>query len=105
MSPDSEVIRKRLATIYWVAWADLALLVVLLFGSLTNNEDIVHIFGPIHGIGFLIGLALVVRGAAEGLWGWWYPAITFITTGPPGAIYGHYRILKKLDAPKVAGAA
>ena len=47
--------------------------------------------GPIHGLGFLVELNLVARGAALGRWGWWYPAVTLFTGGPPGALLGHNR--------------
>jgi hypothetical protein len=97
---DSQADRTR-RTLRWVAIAatiDFFLLVPLLVASISNNDSVVSILGPIHGIGFLIQLFLTVRGAGERLWGWWFPAIVIVTLGPPGALYGHLRISRQLAA-------
>ena len=80
-----------LKQVWWVSWIDLALLVPLVVGVIVDYHGLAPILGPIHGAGFLWELYLVFRGAAEGYWGWWYPAVTLVTGGPPGALLGHRR--------------
>ena len=97
---DSKADRAR-RTLRWVAVAaviDFVLLVPLLAASISNNDSLVSVLGPLHGIGFLIQLFLTVRGAGERMWGWWFPAIVVVTLGPPGALYGHLRVSRQLDA-------
>ena len=96
--PDRASTLKQLDVIRIVAIADLVLLVVLLIGTFTDNDSIVSIVGPIHGVGFLGLLFLTARGAGEGRWGWWFPIVTLVTTGPPGSLYGHLRVSRELDA-------
>ena len=83
--------RERLLTlILWVSWIDLALFGVLIGGGVIGGSDlIVHSFGPLHGVIFLLEIGLVGYGSLEKWWGWWYTIVTVITTGPPGAILGH----------------
>jgi hypothetical protein len=86
--------------LHWVAIAaaiDFLLLVPLVIASISNADDVIHVLGPIHGIGFLIQLFLTVRGAGERMWGWWFPAIVLVTGGPPGALIGHVKISRELD--------
>lgn len=80
---------KRLKLIWWVAVADLILLIPLIIGVITDNHGLAPILGPIHGAGFLFEVYLTGLGAQDRWWGWWYPAVTLITTGPPGALLGH----------------
>jgi hypothetical protein len=97
---DSKADRAR-RTLRWVAIAaviDFVLLVPLLAASISNNDSLVSVLGPLHGIGFLIQLFLTVRGAGERMCGWWFPAIVVVTLGPPGALYGHLRVSRQLDA-------
>jgi hypothetical protein len=97
---DSKADRAR-RTLRWVAIAaviDFVLLVPLLAASFSNNDSLVSVLGPLHGIGFLIQLFLTVRGAGERMWGWWFPAIVVVTLGPPGALYGHLRVSRQLAA-------
>ncbi len=56
---------------------------------ITDHHGLAPIIGPIHGAGFLFEIYLAGLGAQDRWWGWWYPAVIFITTGPPGAILGH----------------
>jgi hypothetical protein len=41
---------------------------------------------------------LVVRGAIERFWGWWFPALVVVTLGPPGSLIGDVRIRRALTA-------
>jgi len=88
---------RRLDVIRWVALADAVLLVVLLAAAITEAEGLVSVLGPIHGFGFLVLLFLCVRGAGEGRWGWWFPAIVVVTLGPPGSLIGDLRIRRELS--------
>lgn len=72
-----------------VSWIDLLLFLPLIYGLAAGNDSFSPIFGPIHGVGFIIEVGLIGWGAINKWWGWWYPAVTIITTGPPGAILGH----------------
>ena len=74
-----------------VSIVDFILLVPLVVGVIIDWHGAAPIIGPIHGAGFLWELYLVARGAGEGWWGWWYPAVTLVTGGPPGALLGHNR--------------
>jgi hypothetical protein len=87
---------RRLDVIRWVALADALLLVVLVGAAVTDAEGLVSVLGPIHGFGFLVLLFLCVRGAGEGHWGWWFPAIVVVTLGPPGSLIGDVRIRRAL---------
>lgn len=87
---------RRLNVIATVAIADALLLAVLLWASLSGREDAVHILGPIHGLGFLVLLALCLRGAVEGRWGWWFPLIVVLTGGPVGSLAGDWIARRRL---------
>lgn len=93
---DPARVRTALGRVRVVAIADALLLVVLLFASLTERESWVAVLGPIHGVGFLALLYLTVTGAGERLWGWWFPIVTLVTTGPPGSLIGDLRIRRSL---------
>ena len=90
--------RKLLRWVAIAAALDFLLLIPLLYASFSDNDGLVSILGPIHGIGFLIQLFLTIRGAGEKLWGWWFPAIVVVTLGPPGALIGHLKVSRQLDA-------
>lgn len=94
----TERTRRTLRWVAIAAFVDFLLLVPLVYASLSDADQLVSILGPIHGIGYLIQLFLTVRGAGERLWGWWFPAIVVVTLGPPGALYGHLRISRQLQA-------
>lgn len=89
-------VRRRLRLVRWVALADAVLLVVLVGSSLVGNRDLVRLLGPIHGGNFLLLLTVVGVGALDGLWRWWFPALVLLTGGPPGALIGEWRILRRL---------
>jgi len=95
---------KRLNVIAAIAIADALLLAVLLYASFSNSEDLVHVLGPIHGVGFIVLVALCVRGGTEGRWDWWFPALVVVTAGPPGSLIGDYVLRRKLQAGDPAAA-
>jgi hypothetical protein len=89
--------RRALNRVLAVGIADALLLVVLLYFAIADRSDAaVSILGPIHGIGFLILLFLTAQGAGEKRWGWWFPALVFITGGPLGTIIGDLVLRKRL---------
>ena len=94
---DRERTRKLLRWVAIAAAVDFLLLIPLVYASLSDNDSLVSILGPIHGVGFLIQLFLTVRGAGERLWGWWFPAIVVVTLGPPGALIGHVKVSRDLE--------
>jgi hypothetical protein len=89
--------RRQLRWVTIAAAVDFLLLVPLVIASVSNADNVIHVLGPIHGIGFLIQLFLTVRGAGERLWGWWFPAVVLVTGGPPGALIGHLKVSRDLD--------
>ncbi len=93
---DRDTIRRRLDVIRIVAIVDGVLLIALLIAAVTDSEGIVNVLGPIHGVGYLILLFLCIRGAAERMWGWWFPALVVVTLGPPGSLIGDLRIRRTL---------
>ena len=98
IAPDDGRTRRRLDVIRIVALLDACLLVPLIVGAVTNAEGLVSVLGPIHGVGFLVLLFLCAKGAGEGRWGWWFPALVVVTLGPPGSLIGDLRIRRALDA-------
>jgi len=89
--------RKALNRVLAVGLADALLLVVLLYFAFADRSDaVVSILGPIHGIGFLVLLFLTAQGAGEKRWGWWFPALVFVTGGPLGTIVGDLVLRKRL---------
>jgi hypothetical protein len=105
VSAESAETVKQLNRIRIVAIVDFLFLVPLLIVSLSNNDDLVGVLGPIHGIGFLILGFLCVKGVGEGRWGWWFPAIVVVTLGPPGSLYGEHRIRRQLETCDSGDAA
>ena len=87
---------RRLNLIAVVAIADAVLLAVLLWASFGDREGLVHVLGPIHGIGFLLLLVLCIRGVVEERWDWWFPALVVVTGGPLGSLIGDYVLRRKL---------
>ena len=96
LTVDRATLRSRLDLIRIVAIVDGTLLLVLIAAAVTDSESVVSVLGPIHGIGYLILLFLCIRGAAEELWGWWFPALVVVTLGPPGSLIGDIRIRRTL---------
>lgn len=93
---DTATIRRRLNVIRVVALLDALLLAPLVVAAILGEEEVVDVLGPIHGFGFLVLLFLCVRGAGEGMWGWWFPALVVVTLGPPGSLLGDLRIRRRL---------
>jgi hypothetical protein len=90
------LVRRRLDLIRIVAIVDALLLVPLVIAALNDAEGVVNWLGPLHGVGYLLLLFLCTRGAAERLWGWWFPAIVVVTLGPPGSLIGDVKIRRDL---------
>lgn len=86
---------RRLRLVWWVALVDCVLLASLLVASFTGARDWVSILGPLHGGNFLLLLTIVGVGAADGLWGWWFPAAVLVTAGPLGALVGEWIITRQ----------
>lgn len=91
----SGAIRRRLRVVRWVGWVDLILLVALIIASRTGNRELVRVLGPLHGINFLVLVAIVSTAAVDGLWTWWFPAAVFFTGGPVGALVGEWYISRR----------
>lgn len=87
---------RRLNLIAALALADAVLLGFLINASLSDNDDLVHVLGPIHGGGFVILVALCYIGARQRRWGWWFPALVVVTFGPPGSLVGDWLIRRRL---------
>ena len=97
-SASIDVARAR-RLLRWVAIAaavDFLLLVPLVIASISDADDVIHVLGPIHGIGYLILLYLTVAGAGAKRWGWWFPGIVLITGGPLGSIVGDLILRRRL---------
>ncbi|MCW3007855.1 MAG: hypothetical protein JWP17_2481 [Solirubrobacterales bacterium] len=101
---DSSTILRRLNWVKWLAIIDAVLLVPLVIAAITDTHGLVSVLGPIHGIGFIGLCALIGIGALEGLWGWWFLLVTIVTLGPPGSLWGEWRIKRQLTAGPAAAA-
>ena len=89
--------RRALNRVLAVGIADGLLLLVLLYVAFVDrSEQAISILGPIHGVGFLILLFMTAQGAGERRWGWWFPALVFVTGGPLGSIVGDFVLRKRL---------
>ena len=93
---NESTVRRRLDLIRIIALVDAALLIPLVIAALNDNEGVVDWLGQLHGVGYLLLLFLCARGAAERLWGWWFPAIVVVTLGPPGSLIGDVKIRRDL---------
>ena len=96
--PPKDDVRRALNVVAIVAIIDALLLVPLVIAAISHAEGTVNILGPLHGTGFLILVGLVIRGTVRGHWGWWFPAITVVTLGPPGCLIGDLLIRRRLGA-------
>lgn len=94
-APDPTRVRKLLDWIRIVAIVDFALLVPLVLGAVLD-WGIAPVLGPIHGVGYLLLLGMCAKGAGERYWGWWFPALTLVTAGPPGSLLGDLKIRRDL---------
>jgi hypothetical protein len=96
-APDLATTRRLLNIVLAIGIADLLLFLVLIYVAFIDRSDsAVSLIGPIHGIGFIALLGLTAKGAVDGRWGWWFPAVTLVTTGPPGSIVGDLILRKQL---------
>ncbi|HST40934.1 MAG TPA: DUF3817 domain-containing protein [Conexibacter sp.] len=103
-TPDLASTRRLLNIVLAIGIADLLLFIALMYVAVIDrNESAISVLGPIHGIGFVALVGLTAKGAVDGRWGWWFPGITLITTGPPGSIIGDLILRKQLrDHPDAA---
>jgi len=97
VAPTTPDVKKLLNTVLAVGIADALLLVVLVyFAFIDRSDNAVHVLGPIHGLGFLVLLALTANGALQRLWGWWFPALVLVTGGPVGSIAGDVILRRRI---------
>lgn len=105
-APSLESTKKLLNVVLAVGIADLLLFLVLIYVAFIDRSDAaVSAIGPIHGVGFVLLLGLTAKGAVDGRWGWWFPGITLITSGPPGSIIGDLILRKQIAEREAAGSA
>ncbi|MDQ3722651.1 MAG: DUF3817 domain-containing protein [Actinomycetota bacterium] len=88
--------KRRLNVILVLAIIDALLLVPLLLHRFADLDIPVSPIGMTHGLLFLALVGLCAKGAIDGLWGWWLPAVTVVTGGPPGSIIGDIVIRRQL---------
>lgn len=89
-------IKRRLNIVLVLAIVDAILLVPLLAHSLAGLDIPVFPIGMTHGLLFIALVGLCAKGALDGIWGWWFPAVTVITGGPLGSIVGDLYIRSRL---------
>ncbi len=89
---------RRLNVILVLAIIDAVLLVPLLLHRFADLDIPVFAIGMTHGLLFIALVLLCAKGALDGLWGWWFPAITVITGGPLGSIVGDIIIRRRSAA-------
>jgi hypothetical protein len=94
-------LRHHLNAVLALGLADALLLLVLLYVAFVDRSDsAVHVLGPVHGIGFVLLIALTANGAIRRLWGWWFPLIVVLSGGPIGTIVGDLVLRRRLrEAP------
>jgi hypothetical protein len=103
-TPSVASTKRLLNIVLAIGIADLVLFLILIWVAFIDRSDsMVSLIGPIHGVGFVALLGLTAYGAVEGRWGWWFPGITLITTGPPGSIVGDLILRKRLAEHEAAG--
>ncbi len=95
---------RRLNIILVLAIVDAVLLVPLLLHRFADLDIPVFPIGMTHGLLFIALVGLCAKGALDGLWGWWFPAIVVVTLGPPGALIGHIKVSRELDRAGRAAA-
>jgi hypothetical protein len=95
---ERQIDRRLLNAVLIVGIVDALLLVALLYFAVVSRSDAaVHVLGPIHGVGYLLLLGLTGRGAADGQWGWWFPALVLVTGGPIGTLVGEVVLRRRLE--------
>ena len=89
---------KFLNYIAIVAIVDVLRLIPLVWASrwFADKHELVSVLGPIHGIFFVILVALCGFGAIQRWWGWWFPLIVVITGGPIGSLLGDWIVRRNL---------
>jgi len=90
--------KRRLDIILVLAIIDAILLVPLLAHRFADLDIPVFPIGMTHGLLFIALVGLCAKGALDGLWGWWFPAVTVVTGGPPGSIIGDLVIRRRLPS-------
>lgn len=95
-SRSETAVRKKLMWVRWLALADLVLLIVLLMATFAHEREWVRVLGTLHGVSFVALMVVASVGAVDRHWGWWFPAVILVTTGPPGALLGEGLILRRL---------
>lgn len=88
--------RRLVDAIAAVAVADALLLAVLLYASFSDNDSLISVLGPIHGLGFVSLVVMCVKGVGDDYWGWWFPGIVVVTLGPIGSLIGDLRVRQSL---------
>lgn len=100
--PDDERPRRNmrllLNSIAIVAALDVLLLIPLVWASLTDNDGLISVLGPIHGFGFMLLVGMCVRGVSNQWWGWWYPLFIIVTLGPIGSLVGDLFVRRRYNA-------
>jgi hypothetical protein len=71
--------------------------VLVYFAFIDRSDNVVHVLGPIHGLGFLALVALTANGALQKLWGWWFPVLVVITGGPIGSFIGEVALRRRVS--------
>ncbi len=89
---------RQLDRIRLLALLDFLALIPLVVFLIIGSDAVKGVLGPIHGVGYVGLLYLCAKGAGEGRWGWWFPALVVVTLGPPGSLIGDVRIRRELAA-------
>jgi hypothetical protein len=87
---------RRLNIILVLAIVDAVLLVPLLLHRFADVDIPVFPIGMTHGLLFIALVGFCAKGALDGLWGWWFPAVTVITGGPLGSIVGDIVVRRRM---------
>ena len=88
--------RRTLTGATVLGFVDALLLVPLVIAAILDERGVVSVLGPLHGVGFVVLVAVVAYGALRRFWGWWFPALVVVTLGPPGSIVGELRLRRRL---------
>lgn len=96
VAPDRSATLRLLNWVTIVAILDALLLIPLVYAGLTGDEGLVDVLGPAHGFGFVLLCVLIGIGSLQGMWGWWFLLVTIVTLGPPGSLWGEWRIRRQL---------
>jgi hypothetical protein len=95
-APDRAATLRLLNWVTVVAVLDAILLVPLVIAAIGGNEGLVDVLGPSHGFGFVLLCVLIGIGCLQRMWGWWFLLVTIVTLGPPGSLWGEWRIRRGL---------